>query len=101
MLTATYSLVVIATEQRDIRADLCGLEQSMQSGWGASKHRNPTQTAVRVMCDAIDQFDQAFWVRKFETCVIPVIRTFSETVSALLSEISNRSARLQWNAFNH
>jgi len=91
MLTATYSLVALSVEQKNVRCDLSALQQFIDSS-----ARNAAQQDVVALETAIDKlsaFDQYCHSRKVELYVIPAIRKATREADPLLAELESLSFR--------
>lgn len=87
MLTTTYSLMALSTEQTSTRMDLSVLLQHL--------HRLQKQQQVMVRNDIhallnkINQFNADFQLRKVEKCLIPTLRRITKKSDLLIAEIES------------
>lgn len=85
MLTATYSLVAIATEQDAARRVLCKLQQYIQNIWhGIQKIDFAFLDAA---FDKLIEFDEYCGKRKLVVYVIPALRNATREADTLLAEL--------------
>jgi len=85
MLTATYSLVSISSEQQKARRILTRLQQSIAHIW---KNLQEVDLAgVEATIHKLTQFDQVVNERKMARYVIPALKTASRETDALLDEL--------------
>lgn len=85
MLTATYSLVAIATEQKKTRSVLNALHQRI--------FQDIDLTSLDSTFRNLVQFDKNCRTRKVEIYVIPAVRRVSNEADSLLAEIESLSAK--------
>jgi len=85
MLTATYSLVAISSEQQRARRILARLQQSIASLW--RNQREIDQAGVETTVQKLMQFDRVFSQRKMERYVIPALKSATHEVDAVLEEL--------------
>jgi len=90
MLTATYSLVAISIEQKNVRSTLSRLRQTVQNCWKSLQDLDLTK--AESIFNKLTQFDQYFHTRKVELYVIPAIRGTAREVDLLLAELESISA---------
>ena len=91
MLTATYSLVAIATEQDKTRAMLSRLQQYLQSAW-----RGVQKIDLSFLESALGkllQFDRYFGARKLERYIVPAMRHAGREAENLVAELDALSAK--------
>ena len=91
MLTATYSIVAISTEQKNARSVLFKLQQYIRSC--LKKLQEVDVTTVESALNKLTQFDQYCHARKVEMYVIPAVRGTTREVDSLLSELESISER--------
>jgi hypothetical protein len=85
MLTATYSLVAISSEQQKARRILVRLQQSIASLW---KNLQEIDLAgVEATIHKLTQFDRAVGERKMARYVIPALKSATREADALLEEL--------------
>lgn len=90
MLTATYSLVTISTEQNKTRRILQRLRQYIQGTW---KNLQTIDLAcVESAFNSLTQFDKYFRTRKVEVYLIPAVRRATNKADSLLAELEELSA---------
>lgn len=90
MLTATYSLVTISTEQSKTRRILHRLQQYIQGTW---KNLQAIDLAcVESAFNSLTQFDKYFRTRKVEVYLIPAVRRATNKADSLLAELEELSA---------
>lgn len=90
MLTATYSLVAIAAEQKTTYSILAKLKQYIQGTLDGRQSVDPA--ALESAIDRLAQFDIYCHSRKVEVYVIPALRSSTEDVDQLLTELESLSA---------
>jgi hemerythrin-like domain-containing protein len=91
MLTATYSLVAIANEQKILRRTLHGLQQCIRNAWSGLQHID--QACVQSAINHLSQFDEyCRHGRKVQTYLIPALRRMTGEANALLAELEALSA---------
>jgi hemerythrin-like domain-containing protein len=91
MLTATYSLVAISTEQKNTRSILHTLHQYIQSCLSKLQELDPGK--LESALNKLTQFDRYCHARKVEMYVIPAVRGATREVDSLLAELESMSAR--------
>lgn len=85
MLTATYSLVAISSEQQKARRILTRLQQSISQVW---KNLQEVDLAgVEAVIHKLAQFDRLVGERKMARYVIPALKSASRDIDALLEEL--------------
>lgn len=90
MLTATYSLVTISTEQNKTRRILHRLHQYIQGTWKSLQ--NLDLACVESAFNSLTQFDKYFRTRKVEVYLIPAVRRATNKTESLLAELEELSA---------
>lgn len=90
MLTATYSLVAISTEQNTARGKLFKLQQFIQSAWKGLQ--NIDFGFIETALNKLMQFDKFRQNRKIEMYVIPALRKTSREAEELIAELDRISA---------
>jgi hemerythrin-like domain-containing protein len=91
MLTATYSLVAISTEQKTARSILSTLQRHIRSCM--KKLQELDLNKLKSAVDKLSQFDRYCHTRKVEMYVIPAVRGATDEVDSLLAELESISAR--------
>ena len=85
MLTATYSLVAISSEQQKARRVLARLRQSIAHLW---KNLQEVDTAgIEAAIHKLLQFDRVVGERKMARYVIPAVKSATHEADALLEEL--------------
>jgi hemerythrin-like domain-containing protein len=90
MLTATYSIVTISTEQNKTRRLLHRLQQHIRNAWNGLK--NIDLASVESAFNHLTQFDKYCRSRKVEVHLIPAIRRVGNQADSLLMELEAFSA---------
>jgi hemerythrin-like domain-containing protein len=90
MLTATYSVVTISTEQNFTRRILHKLQTHIRSAWNGLK--NIDRASIESAINNLTQFDKYCRSRKVEVHLIPAIRRVTHEADALLNELEALSA---------
>lgn len=90
MLTATYSIVTISTEQNKTRRLLHRLQQHIQNAWNGLK--NIDLASIESAFNNLTQFDKYCHRRKVEVHLIPAIRRITGEADSLLAELEALSA---------
>jgi hemerythrin-like domain-containing protein len=85
MLTATYSLVVIANEQNSMRRMLHQLQQNIRNGW--SELHTSDSDRIETTFNTLTQFDDYCRARKVEQYLIPALRRATNEADDLLAEL--------------
>jgi hypothetical protein len=85
MLTATYSLVTISTEQNKTRSVLRKLQQYIQNTWKGLQ--NIDLDCLDSVFKSLTQFDKYFRTRKVEVYLVPAIRRATSEADSLLAEL--------------
>lgn len=89
MLTATYSIVAITTEQDKTRSLLARVRQYLQSAWRG------LQKFDRLFLDAafgkLARFDKTLQARKLEVYLVPALRRAGTDAQALIAELERLS----------
>ncbi|HVK95083.1 MAG TPA: hypothetical protein VM571_10200 [Noviherbaspirillum sp.] len=93
MLTATYSLVVIAAEHDSARGMLRRLRQYIQTTW--SGLNNIDFAFLENALGKLMQFDKYCRTRKIEVYLIPFLRKAGREVEGLVAELNALSAQGQ------
>lgn len=89
MLTATYSLIAITTEQKILRRNLQRLQQCIQNAWqGLHKLDLP---CLEKAFHNLTQFDQYYHRRKVELHLIPAIQDATDEADSLIAELDRLS----------
>jgi hemerythrin-like domain-containing protein len=85
VLTATYSLVAITTEQDNTRSMLARLQHCIRTTWNGFQgiDFNFLQTTF----DRLTRFDRYFRHRKLELYLIPALRSMSREAEALIADL--------------
>ncbi|MES2932658.1 MAG: hypothetical protein V4805_04135 [Pseudomonadota bacterium] len=92
MLSATYSLVVLSTEQKKTSTLLSELEKYVQRR--AAQNREPVDPVdLSETVHDLSRFHQYCQARKLEMVVIPAIRSASRMADSLLDELESLSAQ--------
>lgn len=91
MLTATYSLVAISAEQKNVRSILSRLQQYIHNCWKSLQDLD--LPLLESAFNKLTQFDQFCHERKVEMYVIPAVRGATREVDSLLAELESMSAR--------
>lgn len=90
MLTATYAIVTISTEQNKTRRILYRLQQYVRNAWEGL--RSIDLASVESAMNNLTQFDRFCRSRKIEVHVIPTIRRLTGEADHLLAELEALSA---------
>lgn len=90
MLTATYSLVTISTEQSKVRRILVKLQQCIRNAWRNLKENN--LSSIESAFNSLSQFDKYFRTRKVEVYLIPAVRRATSNADTFLEELESLSA---------
>jgi hemerythrin-like domain-containing protein len=90
MLTATYSIVTISTEQNKTRRILHRLQQHIRNAWNGLK--NIDLASIESTFNHLTQFDKYCRSRKVEVHLIPAIHRISHEADSLLTELEALSA---------
>jgi hemerythrin-like domain-containing protein len=90
MLTATYSIVTISTEQNKTRRILHRLQQHIRNAWNGLK--NIDLASIEATFNHLTQFDKYCRNRKVELHLIPAIRRIGNEADHLLAELEALSA---------
>jgi hemerythrin-like domain-containing protein len=90
MLTATYSIVTISTEQTRTRRILYRLQQYVRNAWKGLV--NIDVPSVETAVGNLTQFDRFCHSRKVEVHVIPTLRRITSEADHLLAELEALSA---------
>jgi hypothetical protein len=90
MLTATYSIIVISTEQKHAYRILSSLDQDIESS-SASDLQIADMSSVKTILSKIMQFDIYCRARKVETYVIPAIQKISKDLNTFFAELESLS----------
>jgi hemerythrin-like domain-containing protein len=90
MLTATYSIVTISTEQNNTRRILHRLQQHIRNAWNGLKQID--LASVESAFNNLTQFDKYCRNRKVEVHLIPAIRRVTNDADSLLAELEALSA---------
>lgn len=90
MLTATYSIVTISTEQNKTRRILHRLQQHIRNAWNGLK--NMDLASVEDAFNNLTRFDRYCHSRKVEVHLIPAIRRVTTEADGLLAELEALSA---------
>jgi hemerythrin-like domain-containing protein len=91
MLTATYSLVTISAEQKNIRNLLSRLREYIDSC--VKGLEEPDLGKIEMALNKLTQFDRYCHARKVEAYLIPSVRGMAHEIDALLAELESMSAR--------
>lgn len=91
MLTTTYSLVVLSSEQQNARRILRKLEQRLRKG-AAGKQGAVDPVWLDMVFNEILHIDRYCHERKIELYVIPVLRRLSADADAVLAKLDSLSA---------
>lgn len=91
MLTATYSLVTISAEQKNIRNLLSRLREYIDSC--VRSLEEPDLGKIESALSKLTQFDRYCHARKVEMYLIPSVRGMTREIDALLAELESMSAR--------
>ena len=91
MLTATYSIVTISTEQKNVRGILFRLQQAIENAWNSFK--NVDLSSMVLTLEKLAHFDHYCHSRKVELYVIPAVRGVSREIDALIAELESLSLR--------
>lgn len=91
MLTATYSIVTISTEQKNARTILSKLQQVVRNTWHTLK--NLDLPSVQSALEKLKHFDRYCHSRKVELYVIPAVRGASREIDFLIAELEGLSLR--------
>jgi len=89
MLTATYSLVALSTEQKNARSILSRLRQYIHSCWESLHDIDFSQ--LESAFNKLAQFDTYCHARKVEMYVIPAVRGATHELDSLLAELESMS----------
>lgn len=87
MLTATYSFIAIAAEQKHARGRMQKLQQRLQAALKAKQH--PDTGIVDMVWSKLTQFDKYFRNRKVDAYLIPVLRHFDDEADALIADLES------------
>jgi len=90
MLTTTYSLVAISTEQKNVLSLLSRLQHTIRQCWENLKEFDLPQ--LEAALNQLTQFDRYCQARKVELYVIPAVRGVAEEVDVLLAELESMTA---------
>lgn len=90
MLTATYSIVTISTEQNKTRRILHRLQQHIRNAWKGLQ--NIDLRCVESTFNHLMQFDRYCHSRKIEVYLIPALRRITHEADSLLAELEALSA---------
>jgi hemerythrin-like domain-containing protein len=85
MLTATYSIVTISTEQNKTRRILHRLQQHIRNAWDGL--RNIDLGGIESAFNNLTQFDRYCHSRKVEVHLIPAMRRVTTEADALIAEL--------------
>jgi hemerythrin-like domain-containing protein len=85
MLTATYSIVTISTEQNKTCRILHRLQQHIRNAWNGLK--NIDLASIESAFNNLTQFDKYCRSRKVEVHLIPAIRRVTSEADSLLAEL--------------
>lgn len=85
MLTATYSLVALATEQDKTRAMLSRLQQYIQTTWRGLQSID--FSFLEATFGKLMQFDKFFGARKLERYLMPALRNTGKEAESLIAEL--------------
>lgn len=91
MLTATYSLVTISAEQKNVRNLLSRLREYIDACVKSLKE--PDLGKIETALNKLTQFDRYCHARKVEMYLIPSVRGMAHEIDALLAELESMSAR--------
>jgi hypothetical protein len=95
MLTATYSIITISTEQKHADRILSSLDQDIESN-SASDLQTADMSSIKTILNKIMQFDIYCRARKIEAYVIPAIQKISKDLNTFFAELESLSV----SAFN-
>lgn len=90
MLTATYSFIAIAAEQKHARGRLQKLQQRLQAALKGKQH--PDTGVLDTVWNKLTQFDKYFRNRKVDAYLIPVLRNTDGEADALIADLERLSA---------
>src|SRR4051794_29244455 len=91
MLTATYSLVTISTEQENARTGLAELQQYVHRTWCGLDRID--FALLEQSLNRLTQFDRFIHCRKIEAHLIPALRHADGETDTLISELDALSAK--------
>jgi hemerythrin-like domain-containing protein len=91
MLTATYSLVTISAEQKNIRNLLYRLRLYIDSCLKSLEE--PDLGKIETALNKLTQFDRYCHARKIEMYLIPSVRGMAHEIDALVAELESMSVR--------
>ncbi|HYD82363.1 MAG TPA: hemerythrin domain-containing protein [Paucimonas sp.] len=91
MLTATYSLITISAEQKNVRTILSRLREYIDSCLKSLEE--PDLGKIESALNKLSQFDRYCHARKVEMYLIPSVRGMAHEIDALLAELESMSAR--------
>lgn len=91
MLTATYSIVALSTEQKKARDILCQLQKYI--GDCLERQEEIDFDRIQSALDTLAQFDHYCHARKMETVLIPSVKGADRELDGLLTELDSISLR--------
>lgn len=89
MLTATYSIVTLKLEQKNMRWNFSALQQYILNS--IKNLKNVSSMEFECMLNRLSQFEQYCQQRKVEIFIVPALRKFTREADTLLDELDTLS----------